>query len=501
MQSLQLKNIYFKYPTLTSYIFENINLEFYNEWSGLVGANGAGKTTLLKLITKELTPESGSVKNDLVTANCPQSTEKLPNDAEDFFNSYESKTFKLKNLLGIEDDWLYRWDSLSHGERKRIQIATALFKEPDVLIVDEPTNHLDTSTKTKLFSALKSYDGIGILVSHDRELLDLLCTKTLVIKKGSITKIKSNFSTATDELQNIKNFQKQQKNLQDKKLKKVEHKIQTAKEEVSRSKSRLSLKNVDNKDSDAKAKVYLAKVTSKNKYEGQAVKTASSKKEQILKDELIIDKEYEKGIFFEQEINNRAFPFVIEETTKELKNLTFSIPRLPIEKGDKIWIQGDNGSGKSTFIHHVLSTLKQTEYLYIPQEISEEESKSIFKELKELSNEKQGEIFTNFIRLSSDPKALLQSEIPSPGEIRKLLIAKDLSNNPPLIVLDEPTNHMDLDSILSIEKALEEFAGAVVFISHDITFCKNIANKTWLVDRDKKNVKIKAQNAHLKMMT
>lgn len=242
MQSLQLNNIYFKYPTSPNYIFEDLSLELYQGWNALVGANGAGKTTLLKLITKELSPESGSITNNLVTAYAHQSTEKVPQNAEEFFHSYESNTFRLKDMLEIEDEWLYRWDSLSHGERKRIQIAVALFLEPDVLIVDEPTNHLDIQTKEKLYKALQSYEGIGILVSHDRELLDLLCTKTFVLKSGKLTKIKSNFSTAIKELDTIKNFQKQQKTQHAKELKKIDKQIQSAKESVSRSKSRLSLK-------------------------------------------------------------------------------------------------------------------------------------------------------------------------------------------------------------------------------------------------------------------
>lgn len=490
MQSLQLNNIYFKYPSSSGYIFEGLSLELYEGWSGLVGANGAGKTTLLKLITKELTPESGTITNNLLSTYAHQSTETLPENAEDFFNSYESKTFKLKELLGIEDDWLYRWDSLSHGERKRVQIGVALFMQPDVLIVDEPTNHLDISTKEKLFRALESYDGIGILVSHDRELLDLLCTKTFVLKNGSLTKIKSNFSTAVKELEAVKNHHVEQKQKQEKNLKKLDKQIQSAKESVSRSKARLSLKHVDKKDSDAKAKVYLAKITSKNKYEGQAVKTATSKKEKLLKEDMAVEKEYEKGIMFEREIDKRAFPFVIEKTTQSINGFTFEIPRLVIEQGDKVWIQGDNGSGKSTFLNYFLSTLKEDDYLYIPQEIMEEDSQKIFEEIKELRSEKQGEIFTTITRLSSNPKALLQSKTPSPGEVRKLLIAKDLEKNPPLIILDEPTNHMDIDSIVSIEKALKEFQGAVVFISHDIAFCKNLANKSWSVKRDDKNVQI-----------
>ncbi|MBN2815433.1 MAG: ABC-F family ATP-binding cassette domain-containing protein [Campylobacterales bacterium] len=490
MQSLQLNNIYFKYPSSSNYIVENLNLEFYAGWTGLVGANGVGKTTLLKLITKELNPERGTFTNNLVTSYSPQSTACQPDNLEEFFTSYDSTAFKLKEFLEIQDDWFYRWNSLSHGERKRVQIAIALFMQPDVLIVDEPTNHLDITTKKRLFKALQSYRGIGILVSHDRELLDLLCTKTIVLKKGSISTIKSNFSTAKDELENRKNFYKEEKNKQDKKLEKIKKQIQIVKEDLSRSKSRLSLKNIDKNDSDAKAKVYLAKISSKNKYQGQAVKSATSKKEQILKEAIILEKEYEKGIFFNHDIDERVFPFVVEKTNQTINSLHFTIPRLTIEKGYKIWIQGDNGSGKTTFLNYLLSTLKKENYLYIPQEISAAESKEIFKEIVKLPQEQQGKIFTIVTRLSSDPKTLLQSVIPSPGEIRKLLIAKELSNNPPLIILDEPTNHMDLDSIISIEKALQEFKGAVIFISHDISFCKNLSNVIWAIQREGDNVTV-----------
>lgn len=490
MQSLQLKNIYFKYPTSADYIFKNLSLDLYQGWNGLVGANGVGKTTLLKLITKELSPESGNITNNLVTSYAHQSTENLPENAKEFFNSYEADTFKLKDLLEIHDDWLYRWDSLSHGERKRIQIASSLFSEPDVLIVDEPTNHLDIQTKEKLFKALEAYEGIGILVSHDRELLNLLCTKTFVLKNSLLTKIKSNFSTALKELDTIKGFKQQQKAEQSKELKKIDRQIQSAKESVSRSKGRLSLKNVNKKDSDAKAKVYLAKITSKNKYEGQAVKTAISKKEQLLKEDFTIEKEYDKGIFFEHEVDDRAFPFVVEKSTQIINGFTYEIPRLVVEKGDKIWIQGENGSGKTIFINFLLSTLKEKDYFYIPQEIMEEESQKILKEIKNLSKERQGEIFTTITRLSSDPKALLQSKSPSPGEIRKLLIAKDMAHNTPLIILDEPTNHMDIDSIISIETALKEFQGALIFISHDLVFCKNLATKAWTVEREEGKVSI-----------
>ena len=119
------------------------------------------------------------------------------------------------------------------------------------------------------------------------------------------------------------------------------------------------------------------------------------------------------------------------------------------------------------------------EYLYIPQEISQERSKKIFNDINELPREVKGEIYTIIQRLSSDPKKLQDSYAPSPGELRKLMIAQGLLQNPSLIILDEPTNHMDLDSILLLESALQEYNGAMIIISHDKLFVDAIVSDIW----------------------
>jgi macrolide transport system ATP-binding/permease protein len=122
--------------------------------------------------------------------------------------------------------------------------------------------------------------------------------------------------------------------------------------------------------------------------------------------------------------------------------------------------------------------------IYIPQEITDEEAEQLFKNVSLLSSEEKGELFTLIQRLGSDAKALLYSSVPSPGEVRKLLIAQGLLKHPSLIILDEPTNHMDLDSIESLESALMEYAGALVFITHDQTFLQNLSTKRWVFQKN-----------------
>jgi len=96
----------------------------------------------------------------------------------------------------------------------------------------------------------------------------------------------------------------------------------------------------------------------------------------------------------------------------------------------------------------------------------------------------KGELFTLVQRLGSDAKALLNSTVPSPGEMRKLLIAQGLLKQPSLIILDEPTNHMDLESIVLLESALQEYGGALLFITHDKTFLENLSTKEWLFEKN-----------------
>ena len=191
---LYIDKLSFTYENCVSPLFDSLSFQLQQGWTGIVGANGSGKTTLLKLLTGILQPAYGSINFSGDTYYCEQRTDFIPSDFNNLFKTNDKNAFRLINTLQIQEDWLNRWDLLSHGERKRCQIATALYCDPTVLAIDEPSNHLDTSSKEILFNALKSYKGIGILVSHDRRLLDNLCQHTVFLDPSSIEVFKCNYS-------------------------------------------------------------------------------------------------------------------------------------------------------------------------------------------------------------------------------------------------------------------------------------------------------------------
>jgi len=480
-------------------IFEDLNLEFEQGWSCIVGANGSGKSTLLKLISKEFKAQSGTIKGNDLTYYCPQSTELMPQNLEEFMLTYTSKAFKIRDLLNIQDSWLYSWERLSHGERKRLQLALALFVESDVLLIDEPTNHLDSTSKKIVIEALKSFKGIGILVSHDRELLDTFSNNTIIVKNQKAICYKTFYSNAINEHNKYLEHLQKSSIKQNHELKKLKKSIQLQQEKVSQSKKRMSKKNISKNDSDARNKINLARLTGKDKNDGQAVSKLQTKQKHLLESSIKTEKNYNVGITLNATKGKNIFPIAIEKGILDIaEDKTLSYPVLAIEQGAKIGIVGDNGSGKSSFIEFLVSSMDlEDEYLYIPQEISEAKGKKIFEEINTLPNEPKGEIYAIIRRLSSDPIKLQESSLPSPGEIRKLIIAKGLLQNPSLIILDEPTNHMDLDSIISLELALREYNGAMIIISHDRVFLDAVVKEIWSFSKENEKsfvVKVKDKN-------
>jgi len=470
-------------------IFENLNLEFEQGWSCIVGSNGSGKSTLLKLISKEIQYEEGSIKGNDLTHYCMQTTEEIPENLENFMMTYTSKSFKIRDILSIDDEWLYQWDTLSFGERKRMQIALAIFEEPDVLLVDEPTNHLDTKSKKIVLNALKAFKGIGILVSHDRELLDNLSQATIILRNKNTFSFKTPFSKAMDEYLTNMEFLDKTQSQQYSELKKLKKSIQTQHEKVSQSKKRMSKKDLNKNDKNSKTKIDLARFTGKDKNDGQELSKLKSKQSKLISNAVKTDKVFELGIEFHDSTARNIFPIVIKKNSLELgENKKLSYQTLSINQYDKIGIIGENGAGKSSFLNHLLSTVDLKDaYLYIPQEITQDESKKLFDDINNLTNDKKGEIYTIVRKLASDPIKLQDSVIPSPGEVRKLMIAKGLLQSPSLIILDEPTNHMDLDSIVSLESAFKEYNGTMLVISHDKTFLDSIVNETWEFTKDSDN--------------
>jgi len=481
MQHLFIQDLYYKYKNSTLPIFDNLSIEFEQGWSCIVGANGSGKSTLLQLISKEIKTDEGSIKGNDLTHYCTQSTQYPPDTLEDFMMTFNSKSFKIRDLLNIKDEWLYRWDDLSCGEKKRIQLAVALFEEPDILLVDEPTNHLDTKSKGIVLKALQSFKGIGILVSHDRELLDSISKSTYILKNRNIMVFKTLYTNAMSEYNRNTEYLEKSHEKQNLELKKLKKSIQNQHEKVSQSKKRMSKKDLGKNDKNSKTKIDLARFTGKDKNDGQELAKLKSKQSKLISNAVKTDKTYTLGIEFNTTKYTNIFPIVIENNTLKLSETKkLSYQDLSINRYDKIGIIGENGSGKTSFLDYILAEVNlKNECLYISQEITNDQSKKLFDEINDLPKDKKGEVYTIIRQLSSDPIKLQDSFMPSPGEIRKLMIAKGLLNNPSLIILDEPTNHMDLDSILSLEIALKQYDGTMIIISHDKIFLENIVNDIW----------------------
>jgi len=485
VNSLKIRNLSYKYHSAAEPIFSAINLDFEEGWSAVTGINGSGKSTLLKLISKELKSEKGMIVGNSLVVYCTQNTEFPPNELEEFMMTYTKEAYKLRDLLQVNDEWLGSWEVLSHGERKRLQLAVALSHDSDVLMVDEPTNHLDYQSQEIVVEALRSYRGIGILVSHDRTLLDTLSQHTVMIKSGKVLKYRSKFSLAEQAYGETLSHKKKVLSEQEHELKKIKKIVQVQREKVSLAKKKFSKKGVGRDDSSLKEKINGAILTGKDKNDGQMLQRTLTKQRHLSENMSTISKEYATGIKFEGKIAKHNFPIAVEKSCIELFESTqLYFPRLSVNIGEKVGISGENGVGKSTFIRYFMKTIDyKYDYLYISQEITDKQAEQLFREVSELDTEMKGKLFTLVQRLGSDAKALLNSTVPSPGEMRKLLIAQGLLQQLSLIILDEPTNHMDLESIQLLEVSLKEYEGALLFITHDKTFLENLSTKQWIFEK------------------
>ncbi|HOO57606.1 MAG TPA: ATP-binding cassette domain-containing protein [bacterium] len=481
---LTFSGVSFSYDSSWDFLIDNFTGSFGKGWTGIVGPNGAGKTTLLLLACGILSPVKGIISHPQDCYYCHQRTDDPPDGLTDFLSSYESDASVLKSILGIDDGYADKWRVLSHGERKRSQLGVALWKAPEMFALDEPTNHIDSDTKSMIRDALSRYSGIGLLVSHDRELLDELCANTVYLEPPDLYMKPGGYTKAYAQIeQERKAAEKKQVHAKKEivKLKKELHKRRMKAEAAEKAKSK---KGLTANDSDAREKIDRGRVTGKDGKISRQSKSIDSRlsRTQEKSAAIRVKKNHTTGIVFDGVKLKRDMIYKTTGGSIELSMGRLLIyPALEISPASRIAVIGPNGSGKSTLINKIVNelSLAADDYIYVPQEYSMIEASSLIDQVRKLGHDCLGNLMTIVSRLNSRPERLIESPTPSPGEARKLLLALGLLKNPSLIIMDEPTNHLDIVSIQCIEQALSSCDAALLLVSHDKRFLKTLTHSTW----------------------
>ena len=508
---LRLEHISKIYPT--GEVLKDVTWEVKpGERVGLVGVNGAGKSTQLKIIMGEVEPTSGEVvrpeslriayltqefeveptrtvreefwtvftevnkvhqqmnqvHHEMDTAD-PKQLDKLIHKLDklqrklEALDAYalESQIEKILPEIGFEpEDGDRLVSSFSGGWQMRMSLGKILLQEPDILLLDEPTNHLDLETIEWLEKYLKGVNTPMVIVSHDREFIDRLCTKIVETERGVSTTYLGNYSNYLLQKEEAKLSQSATYERQQKEIAKQQQFVERFRASATRSTQ------------------------------------AKSREKQLEKIELvdapISDLKTLKFQFPPSPRSGRDVVVIKDLTHTYNDNILFLGAELTIERGDRVAILGANGSGKSTLLrmivglekpedgiatlgkHNVISGYfeqNQAEALDLEKTVID----TIHDEVPDWKNEEVRTLLGRF--LFSDDTVFKKVKALSGGEKARVALAKMLLTPANLLILDEPTNHLDIPAKEMLEQALQNYDGSVIIVSHDRYFISQVANK------------------------
>jgi ABC transport system ATP-binding/permease protein len=435
----------------------------------IIGRNGEGKSSLIKIMQGIIKPDSGScqLQSGITTAQLEQSIpEDLPGTIHEWVSApiNASEDWSSQHLADIVISELKlqpdaKMNALSGGTLRRALLARALVEEPDILFLDEPTNHLDIDSIEWLEGYLKKYKKAIVFVTHDRLFMQAISTRIFELDRGQLTCWDGTYYNFLKHKENLLESEKTAQELFDKRLAEEERWIrQGIKARRTRNEGRVrALKKMRAERSERRERVGTMSI-SQNDISG------SSKQIVVL-----------KNISFKH------------DTSEIIKNFSIKIMR-----GDKIGIIGANGCGKSTLIKIIIGELKPTsgsretahelKVAYLDQHRAQLDLNATAQDaVSQGSNEvivngKQKHIISYLQDFMFTPqKARSKVRVLSGGERNRLLLAKILLQPCDILVMDEPTNDLDIESLELLEEFLSAFKGTLLLVSHDRSLLNNAA--------------------------
>ena len=492
VRALQLTDLTFTYAPGVPLI-DGLTAHLSEGWTGVVGPNGSGKSTLLSLLTGALPAPAASLRRhpeEMVVHRCPQEVTDVTEAIETFSWAWDSDATRLRSRLGLDPVDLQRWPSLSPGERKRWQIAAALWREPDALLLDEPTNHLDADARRLLIEALREFSGVGLVVSHDRALLDELTTATLRLTGHGPGHLYTGcYAEARAVWEAEAQAQLDQLNALQDQRRAVRRRLATARRSRSAAEQKISAGSRIKGPRDSDARTMAAKNRVING-EARAARQVSLLRREVERlDGRLTDHAISASFGRDLILNDAPAPVrqlmrLNQEALRAGDKLLLRDVHLVVERDSRIWLRGPNGAGKTTLLNALLDAnpLPPERLLVLPQDLPPEAAAQTMGDLHALPPDERGRVLQLVAALGVDPGKLLTSDSPSPGELRKLLIALALGRQVWAMLLDEPTNHLDLPSIEHLERALAAYGGALLVVSHDAHFARRCTDVAWRLE-------------------